>query len=78
MELFDIIKTQLDRAEASNEKTATFHYLVLKHADVLGQVDKYQFCEAVGMKESFVAEFSKMINVSKIMKQRSVILALPL
>ena len=77
-EILETIRSELQIAEQEKRKVTTFHFLVLKHASVLNKVDKYEFCDAVGMKESFVAEFDKMIRLAKHLETEGVILAKPI
>ena len=60
------------QAERNGQKIAMFHYQVLINADRLEHVSAAEFCEAVGMKDSFKTEFSKMIALAKLMREQGV------
>lgn len=63
MELIETIKLALQEAERENRKMATFHSLVLIHADVLRNMDPHEFCQNVEVPDSYCTEFRKMISV---------------
>ena len=70
--MYEEIAKHIKIASFSRSKSAMFHYQVLLHADELIDVDPKirKFCREVGMEESYAVEFSKMLKVSKIMKQQ--------
>ncbi len=74
-DLIDSIKSELESAALQSRKVTTFHFQVLKHASELEHIDKYEFCEMVGMKESFIAEFDKMMRLSRYLKGQDIVLA---
>ena len=66
---------QIRQAELDGAKIAMFHYIVLSNAEQLQHENPKQFTLAVGMKESFHTEFSKMIALAKLMGALGVKLA---
>ena len=68
--MYEDIAKQIRTASSDRSKSGMFHYLVLLHADQLEDVDPREFCREVGMEASYTREFSKMLKVSKIMKQQ--------
>ena len=58
------------KAAVEGNKTAMFHFLVLKYAEQLSEVDPLYFCNQIGAPASFATEFRKMIAVAKLMKQQ--------
>ncbi|TVQ85208.1 MAG: hypothetical protein EA357_00880 [Micavibrio sp.] len=65
------LKAALKEAEASKTKTATFHYLMLRHADELIGHDPKILCKALGMKESMASEVRKMRALHLLMVSRN-------
>ena len=60
---------QLALAEAPrNQYTAELHLQMIKYADDLKNITAKEFCEGVGLRESFGAEFSKMRNLTQRLK----------
>ena len=51
-------------AAPRNQYTAEMHLQMIKYADALGNITAREFCEGVGLKESFGTEFSKMRNLT--------------
>jgi hypothetical protein len=70
--MYEEIARSIRQAELSGQQIAMFHYQVLANADRLKNVRAGDFCEAVGMKQSFATEFSKMIALAKLMGERGV------
>ena len=70
--MLEEIARQIRRAERNGQKIAMFHYQVLIHADQLSHMRADDFCQAVGMKDSFKVEFSKMIALAKLMREEGV------
>ena len=62
MEIIETIRLALREAERENRKMATFHSLVLIHADVLRNMDPHEFCQSVDVPDSYCTEFRKMIS----------------
>ena len=44
------------------------HLQMIKYADALGNITAREFCEGVGLRESFGTEFSKMRNLTARLK----------
>ncbi|MCB9981169.1 MAG: hypothetical protein H6860_02075 [Rhodospirillales bacterium] len=65
------IKEALSDAEQSRNKIAMFHFITLKHADDFIDEDPKAFCKAVGMQESYAAEFLKMRALYLLMKEKN-------
>lgn len=66
-EIYEQIKTALADAPR-NQYTAEMHLQMIKYADQLKSVTAKEFCEGVGLKPSFGAEFSKMRNLTQRLK----------
>lgn len=56
-------------AAPRNQYTAEMHLQMIKYADALGNITAREFCEGVGLRESFGTEFSKMRNLTARLKQ---------
>ncbi len=65
--IFDKIKHALDEAPR-NQYTAELHLQMIKYADDLKSITAKEFCEGVGLKNSFGTEFSKMRNLTARLK----------
>lgn len=66
-EIFDNIKKALNEAPR-NQYTAEMHLQMIKYADQLKSITAKEFCEGVGLKQSFGTEFSKMRNLTQRLK----------
>ncbi|UOQ54611.1 HTH-like domain-containing protein [Hymenobacter cellulosivorans] len=73
--LFTQISLAIEQAALANQKVAMLHLQVLKHADELAAVSPKDFCEAVGLQDSYKAEYSKMLKLASVMKQENLKLA---
>lgn len=51
-----------------NQYTVELHLQMLKYADTLKNITAKEFCEGVGLRESFGTEFSKMRNLTQRLK----------
>ncbi|OAI09305.1 transcription factor [Methylomonas methanica] len=51
-----------------NQYTVELHLQMLKYADSLKNITAKEFCEGVGLRESFGTEFSKMRNLTQRLK----------
>lgn len=51
-----------------NQFTAELHLQMLKYADELKTITAKEFCEGVGLRQSFGTEFSKMRNLTQRLK----------
>ncbi|MDT4289535.1 transcription factor [Methylomonas sp. MO1] len=66
-EIYDSIKQALVDAPR-NQYTAELHLQMIKYADELKHITAKEFCEGVGLRESFGTEFSKMRNLTQRLK----------
>jgi hypothetical protein len=69
MDLIEEIRQKLQDAEARKKLTATFHALILAHANELEQIDPKIFCEKVGVGDVWKVEFKKMIAAAKMLRE---------
>ncbi|EPS3423466.1 HTH-like domain-containing protein [Vibrio fluvialis] len=60
--IFESIKKAISKAPR-NHFTLELHIQMLKYADDLNRITAKEFCEGVGVKQSFGTEFSKMRNL---------------
>lgn len=65
--IFDNIKTALNNAPR-NQFTVEMHLQMIKYADNLKNITAKEFCQGVGLKDSFGTEFSKMRNLTQRLK----------
>lgn len=65
--IFEQIKMALSDAPR-NQYTAELHLQMIKYADELKHITSKEFCEGVGLKQSFGTEFSKMRNLTARLK----------
>ncbi|KHM44986.1 transcription factor [Pseudoalteromonas distincta] len=65
--IFDNIKTALNNAPR-NQFTVEMHLQMIKYADNLKSITAREFCQGVGLKDSFGTEFSKMRNLTQRLK----------
>jgi len=61
-EIFDSIRRSIDSAPR-NQYTVELHLQMIKYADDLQHITAKEFCEGVGLRQSFGTEFSKMRNL---------------
>lgn len=66
-EIFERIRIALNDAPR-NKYTAEMHLQMIKYADQLNSISAKEFCEGVGLKNSFGTEFSKMRNLTERLK----------
>lgn len=66
-EIYAQIKKSLEEAPRK-QYTAEMHLQMIKYADALKSVTAREFCEGVGLKQSFGTEFSKMRNLTQRLK----------
>ncbi|MFZ0301413.1 MAG: hypothetical protein WAL75_01960 [Terracidiphilus sp.] len=64
------IKSAVLNATGSKQKAAMFHYQVLKHADELEGFNPTGFCKEISMPASYRTEFTKMLALSRLMKEQ--------
>jgi hypothetical protein len=64
------IKADIQRAEATKQKIAMFHFKVLKNADELKGLNPEGFCKEVGMSQKYATEFRKMLALARLMKEQ--------
>lgn len=72
LKIFESIKLALDEAPR-NQYTAEMHLQMIKYADDLNNITAKEFCEAVGLKNSFGTEFSKMRNLTSRLKKAGLV-----
>ena len=65
MRNIETIKTALQKAAVERNKMATFHSLVLLHAELLEHLEPEEFCRQVGVPATYHIEFRKMIAVAR-------------
>lgn len=65
--IYNLIKDALADAPR-NQYTAELHLQMIKYADELKNITAKEFCEGVGLRQSFGTEFSKMRNLTKRLK----------
>jgi len=66
-EIYQRIRAAL-AAAPRNQYTAELHLQMLKYADQLKTITSKEFCEGVGLRQSFATEFSKMRNLTQRLK----------
>lgn len=67
IEIFENIKQALAQAPRK-QYTAELHLQMIKYADELSSITAKEFCEGVGLRNSFGTEFSKMRNLTARLK----------
>ena len=65
--MYERIKLVLTDAPR-NQYTAEMHLQLIKYADELKRITAKEFCEGVGLRQSFGSEFSKMRNPTQRLK----------
>ncbi len=65
--IYERIKQTLAEAPR-NQYTAELHLQMIKYADELTNITAKEFCEGVGLRQSFGTEFSKMRNLTQRLK----------
>ena len=65
--IYERIKLAL-RDAPRNRYTAKLHLQMIKYADDLKNITAKEFCEELGIATSYVAEFSKMRNLTERLK----------
>ncbi|MFA0811683.1 HTH-like domain-containing protein [Microbulbifer epialgicus] len=66
-EIYQQIRTALEAAPR-NQYTQELHLQMIKYADQLQKITSKEFCEGVGLRQSFATEFSKMRNLTQRLK----------
>ena len=69
--MFEEIRQRILEASHSNQKIAMFHYQVLLNANNLINVDPVEFCDAVGVPQSYATEFRKMLSLAQLMRDNN-------
>jgi hypothetical protein len=67
IDIYERIKEVLADAPR-NQYTAELHLQMIKYADDLKNITSKEFCESVGIRQSFGTEFSKMRNLTHRLK----------
>lgn len=70
--MIDDIRKAVHAAAGSNQKIAMFHFQVLKHARELEGLNAKAFCKEIGVPATYGTEFTKMISLSRLMKEQGV------
>lgn len=73
--MIEEIRQAVHNAALGKQKIAMFHFQVLKNAAALEGVDPSSFCKEIGVPNTYKTEFSKMLSLSRIMRQQGVRLA---
>lgn len=68
--MFEEIAREIHLAATDGHKTAMLHFLVLKHAHHLANVDATEFCRLVGIQESYATEFRKMLSLARLLERQ--------
>lgn len=58
-------------AAEEGRKLATFHFLVLRNASMLESENPTEFCRAVDVPNGYVAEFTQMLALHRVMRERN-------
>lgn len=69
MSTVEEIRSSIREAETVRQKTAMFHLQVLLNAEDLDGVNAEKFCRELGLTRGYAREFTKMINLSALMKE---------
>ena len=64
------IKTEIENASESDERTAMFHFQIFMNANKLQDVSARDFCKAIGMHETFKVEYKKMLNLRQMLAKQ--------
>ena len=67
-EILARIRSAIDTAPR-NGRSAEFHLQIIKYADELKDLTGKEFCEGLGIGQSFGTEFAKMKKITKRLKQ---------
>jgi hypothetical protein len=70
--MIDQIKTAVHDAARHNQKSAMFHFQVLKNAQELEGVNPVEFCKEIAVPATYQTEFRKMISLARLMKEQGV------
>ena len=70
--MVDNIRKAVHAAAGSNQKIAMFHFQVLKNAKELEGLNPKAFCKEIQVAETYGTEFTKMISLSRLMKEQGV------
>ena len=70
--MIDEIASRVRSAAPDHQKIAMFHFMILKHAFELKDVDPVEFCRKIEVPESFATEFRKMIALRRLMRELNV------
>jgi hypothetical protein len=66
------IRQAVRDAALGKQKIAMFHFQVLKNAAALEGVDSAAFCREIGVPDTYKTEFTKMLGLARVMRQRGV------
>ncbi len=68
--MIEQIKDAISNAARKNQKIAMFHLQVLKNADQLAGMNPKGFRKEVSVPATYATEFTKMIALSRLMKEQ--------
>ena len=68
------IASRIKEAERQNKKVAMLHFQILINADELRGFNAVKFCKEVGVKESYNADFNKILNLSQMIKEEGYVI----
>jgi hypothetical protein len=63
--MYSEIKAEIQAAALEDAKMSMFHFQVLKNAHDLNSDDPVEFCNRVGVPESYATEFRKMLALAQ-------------
>ena len=67
--MLETIRQEIILAAHTKQKLAMFNYQVLINANALTTTDPVEFCIAVGVPQSYAAEFRKMLSLATVMQE---------
>lgn len=67
--MIEEIRIAVHNAALKNQKTAMFHFQVLRNATALEGLDPIAFCHDIGVPLTYKTEFRKMLSLARIMRQ---------
>lgn len=73
--MIEEIASRVRSAASEHQKIAMFHFMILKYAFELKDVDPVAFCRKIDVPESFATEFRKMLALRRLMREQNVGLA---
>ena len=71
-ELIESIRIDVAVAAEDMQKTAMFHLRTLQHAEEVNLINPKEYCDKVGVPQSFFTEVAKMVALKKLMIQEGI------